>query len=423
MLDEHDQLELISLIEGELDSHQAAVLRKRLAKEPRALAMVERMMEDRATLRAVGSPELPEDFVARLEPLLARPMLIEQIAETVPTLAGKPGAYRRQHKRSQIRMRWGRLAAAAVLLCAVIAGTWAGMNGLLGPDRGTTDDSTLALNDAATNDAVALNDAVSASHPLSGTIHHAAPELERLSATALTINSNAGGESQAVRNKDDSLPGKTVIAQFAIVIASGGAAEMEQAIAAALQVSEMPHALVRNFNFDEAQRLAREWAVAQGSRGSSTTEPLVASGSSGNDVLSEQPDYARLAERVRLQLNTSSATSSEHQASGQLVGTADLAPSLEEQLNFSSRGATHTVTIPIAYLSTFTERIVMHSGLATSLRLLTSNQDTDSIHAADDNVLALWMTDGPKVRQIIEQLQITSPDAVVQIPVVIVHSD
>ena len=77
MLDHHDELELLALIEGDLDARQAAALRKRLANEPRAQAMIERMREDRAVLRAMGSPELPADFVARLEPLLARPMLIE----------------------------------------------------------------------------------------------------------------------------------------------------------------------------------------------------------------------------------------------------------------------------------------------------------------------------------------------------------
>jgi len=109
MLDEFDPTELIDLIEGELDAPAARALSARLARDPAARATVETIMRDRAVLRSLGHPELPAGLLARLEPLLARPMLIESHAQPAPR-AARPGEFRRQvaaATRSNHRVRWG----------------------------------------------------------------------------------------------------------------------------------------------------------------------------------------------------------------------------------------------------------------------------------------------------------------------------
>src|SRR5262245_47363983 len=119
MLHRYDESELLDLIEGELDAPAAEALRQRLASDPRAAAAVDRIIADRTSLRSLKEPALPYDFMARLEPVLARPMLIES---SQPQPAHKPGEFRRQYRRQTHRIRWGRLAAAAVVLLALLAG-------------------------------------------------------------------------------------------------------------------------------------------------------------------------------------------------------------------------------------------------------------------------------------------------------------
>ncbi|MCZ6543924.1 MAG: hypothetical protein O6768_09685, partial [Planctomycetota bacterium] len=76
MFEKLDEAQLLALVEGELDSQEAESLRQRLAGDPEALAVIERMIEDRALLRCSEVPDLPRDILAELEPQMARPMLV-----------------------------------------------------------------------------------------------------------------------------------------------------------------------------------------------------------------------------------------------------------------------------------------------------------------------------------------------------------
>lgn len=419
MLDQHDESELLALIEGELDDRQAAALRKRLSNEPRALAMIERMREDRAVLRVMGSPELPEDFVARLEPLLARPMLTEPIEEANAVHYSKPGEFRRQQRRGQVRMRWGRLAAAAVLFLGLLVGTWAAVNGWTGRNLGPGD-SIVAVNDSSTDRAAESNATTSdvvAITNLDGTIHHQRPDLNKAGDRLASVLGTPGDSANA---PDAGRPPR--LAEFAIVIAAGDQAGTEEILRLALESPDDGTAIVRNFNFDEARRLAREWAIAHGGTSGGPSDPMVISAGSSPPRL-DNGQYDLLADRVRRQLAESRPQgSTTAAASGQLFGSPALSPSLETQLNLSSRGSTHTITVPAARVHALIEQLAMSPGCATSLCLLPESESaapdsTPSLIMSDP--LTAWLTEGPRVREAIDRLLDESANGSVQIPVIV----
>ncbi|MHC5008663.1 MAG: anti-sigma factor family protein, partial [Planctomycetota bacterium] len=79
MTQRFDEAELLALIEDTLDPTDAQRLRQRLASEPEAVALIDRMREDRELLRSIPEPEVPGGLLAELEPILARPMLMPDL--------------------------------------------------------------------------------------------------------------------------------------------------------------------------------------------------------------------------------------------------------------------------------------------------------------------------------------------------------
>lgn len=441
MLDRYDSSELLALIEGELDAAAAAALERRLAGDPQASARVQAMIRDRAALRAFEEPALPTDFISTIEPMLSRPMLIEPVAEVI---AAVPGEFRRQHRRRNSTRRWGRLAAAAALLLAAMGGTWAAYENWdawvgrdsggslvasddLGAGTGSRTASTViqpAPGAASGNDAGALGP---------GVIHH-----DLRPSMVASSSSVAAPRSTAEPFQPNAEP-TTLLADFAIVVSSRDASVAEERFTGVLAGMGANAALVRNFSFAEAQALAEEYRVAHAGplregdtgardRRAASTEPAIAPGTSGlADSSLTRIEMQQLAQRVRDQLRTRAASDpnvTPGSGSALLAGAQSLSPTLEQQLDLSSRGATHTIAIPASELVTLIERIALSdpTSAATSLRMLPKQASGATDGAADgatsSSALA-WLSDGPLVRQAMQRLAQARGDAIVLLPVIV----
>ena len=140
--------------------------------------------------------------------------------------------------------------------------------------------------------------------------------------------------------------------------------------------------------------------------------PAVAS--TGGSATRTDLQLKSLADSVRRQISTSTAPAVAGDASGKISGPADIAPSLEQQLDFSSRGATHSVAVPLSELKSFLEQAALASGQSTSLRIMPGR------HAAiAGDALSAWVDERGRLQRALERLQKASPDAVVIIPVII----
>ena len=114
MRDRFSESDLLAFIEGELSARNRRAFVSRLESDVQLRGRVEQMCEQRAALRELPEPALPADFLAALEPQLARPVL----------MSAQPGAYRRRHQRSTRRRQLVRACVAAVLLAALFGGVW-----------------------------------------------------------------------------------------------------------------------------------------------------------------------------------------------------------------------------------------------------------------------------------------------------------
>lgn len=449
MLDRYDESQLLDFIEGELDEKAAATLQQRLAGDSRAAELLGRMRNDRAALRSTPEPELPMDFLERIEPLLARPMLMEHLPAAP---AVKPGEFRRQYRKRTRRIRWGRLAVAATLMFTSIAGIWAAINGSIGPLKLRTpapgipdlvaknqNADASGLGGASGGVQVAGSTASQEPWALSdGTIHHHHPlplPLERSPARLAAMN--AGSEVK-IADKSSSptsseTPRRTLAAGFAIVVQAPDLDQAEQTVQRALSKMETQNALVRNFSFAEAQRLEEQWRLANRGSGGAAEHPRVAGveGHGGSATASTRSplEIKRLAERVREYLNADGRREIPSQRS-LLAGAETLSPSLEQQLDFSSRGATYTVAIPASQLSALLEQLSLNEQQPTALRLFSARNAKTPLVAEPGagagaggsspwQPLLFWLGEGPAVRQEIERIAKAPSETIVLVPLAV----
>jgi hypothetical protein len=108
--------------------------------------------------------------------------------------------------------------------------------------------------------------------------------------------------------------------------------------------------------------------------------------------------------------------------SAHLIGPEHLDPTFEQQLDFSSRGASLTVAIPAAQLSKFIEQLTLGEGQATTLRMLPA-REIDAVKTAESltnsQPISLWISEGAQARQAIAQLEQRGNEAVVLVPVIV----
>jgi hypothetical protein len=397
-----DEAELLALIEDDLDEQRAAALRDQLEHDPEMKALIERLRRDRQTLRSIPEPQLPHDFAADLEPLVVRSMLTE------PPL----GEYRRQMARRRGRgRRWVPLAAAASVAVVILGGVWAAVTSVLSSGRDGLDHTFAAAQREApamgmeleANLADAdreLEPAEDAAWPPPGsTIHHRQPQpvsVAELLAAARPADAPVASA------------GRTVVADFALVIFNDDPKVGEQIVATVLASLPKQSAMVRNFSYEEAQRLEEEWHLAR-AQSPERPEATTADASSASDrdawrdLLIERAREQARARRDRRVDKTDE--------SGQLHGPPEAAPSFEVQLELSSRGATHTVAVPVSQLNELLARLGAELDQATVFWKL-------PLEKAPEDGSAIWTSAGD-ARELLLPLTKRHPDAIVLLPVTI----
>jgi len=406
MLDQFDESEILALIEDELGPQEAEALSKRLSHDPHALAVIQSMRRDRELLQSLGDPPLPVDLLAELEPRLARPMLIAPTGEDL----------RRRQRRE--RRRYGPLVAAGIGL-VLFAGGWFVVSGLLSSSGSEQTELFTMAGDQGAEDPVggdtwgmqrprvADNRLVP---PPGSSIHHRGPL-------------DLPGTSTFADANDDTEPPITtelLAADFAIVIRSADAENVERSLQDVAKQLGSESAVVRNFNFDEAQRLAWQWLqTLRAQVGPVESEPrfeVTASGEIDPDVKSlSDPKIVAIWAQSQLTATGQNRSSGAPLFGAQLHGSTAIAPSLEQQLDYAQQGAAYTIAIPAAQLRNVLAQMQMSEAQTTTLRMLTLDDVDRSAQSADAGRLVNYV----QAREAADRLIRQSPGAIILLPVVI----
>jgi hypothetical protein len=432
-----NELELLDLIEGELDATAEAALRIRLQDQPGALETLQRMQADRAALRSTPQPALPMNFLAAVEPFLARPMLIETPAHVEHS---KPGEFRRLHRRRARRIRWRRLALAAAIACGVLGAVWAAIvqfSNLTTPLATGPNQLAESNGDQATAAAAGTNQPLAADRQpnINSNVIAAGNSIHHYQPTAMPPELAFGSPTQpgiraAGVDADTSAAGSRIVAaDVAIVVSVRDVSAAEQELAQRVTSLGESAALVRNFSFEQAKKLEEQWRLAHAGATRGDDEPVIADVKprSAATPRSSSQHMQRLAQRVREQLahngaSMQPATSAAENAP--LAGPKNLAPALEQQLDFSSRGAAYTIAVRASDLAELLQELGTGHWASGSrmpqqgviLRMMPAGANSSTPEALPNSVA--WFTQAPRVRQAIGQLQ-QNPSAIVLLPVIV----
>jgi len=386
MPDVWNESELAELIEGTLPPKREAKLRRKIERDPKLRALVERLIGDRDVLRRTEDPALPRDFLADLEPRLVRPMLV----------GTPPGAYRRQHRREARRRMIPRVAAAAGIVLALAAGMWLTIDQVLWPRMARLlareGDSIISPRADETTTALAERDVSIAAVATSD--GGAADEIASSTSAAQPLPSEAG-------------EGVLAPVEFALVFAAGPHDQAEQTVLdAAAEIGDTT-AVVRNVTFEEAQVLAglylREITGRQ-----PDGPPAYASVTSPGEIKkrASREHRRRRSRRVDLQqLLPDGVLPGEH-----LMGDESIAPSFEQQLEYAQQGALLTVSVPLDDLPALLDRLSVTTAHRTHLRVLAADTDGASPPSFADRA---------EIQRMLDNLRAECPRATILLPVVV----
>jgi hypothetical protein len=93
---------------------------------------------------------------------------------------------------------------------------------------------------------------------------------------------------------------------------------------------------VRNFSFEEARRLDREWRMAH-TGGRDAPQPNAVAEVRGTSAAQPKLQLRELADHVRRQLQSTPSAESREPMSGCVAGAKELSPSLEQQLSICGK--------------------------------------------------------------------------------------
>lgn len=411
MLDQFDESDLLALIEDELGAEEAEALSKRLSQDPRALEVILSMRRDRELLQSLGEPALPVDLLAELEPQLARPMLIAPTGEDL----------RRRQRRE--RRRYGPLTAAGIGLVLLVGG-WFIVSGLFSSTGSEPTELFTMATDPANVDPisgdvwrtqrppVADQSGNDLFPPPGSSIHHRGP----LDLPGISTFAEAGGHTTPNRSGATEL----LAADFAIVLRSADPENVETSLKnVAMQLGDQS-AVVRNFDFNEAQRLASQWLQTVrahvGPGESEVRFDAIAPGEIDPDVKSlSDPKLVAIWATSQLESPEQRRSSATRKFSEQLHGSRSLAPSLAQQLEFAQQGAAYTIAIPASQLRSVLAQMHMGEAHRTTLRLLRLHDPDYAEHSADAAALVNYA----QAREAADRLIQQKPEAVILLPVII----
>jgi hypothetical protein len=453
MFDSFDHERLLAYIEGELDADDAARLERELEYEPQVRAAIGRMRRDRELLSGEREPTMPRDFLrgspaghrlAEIESRLARPMLMETLTEleaeeTAAEVDGdaayatasptRPGAYRRQHQRMVWHQRLVRFSVAAGVTMTIGGGVWIALAATDTVDRAgewisailpQSDGEQRAISghdaDARRSDRDAVTASGGRDWPSGAIVHHAPGPLDPTLRQGIITHLD-------VSDREQSLPASDRITTLGtmLVLRTNDAAAGEAMLARLAGNLDESVALVRNFSHEEASRLAAEYALWLAAQPEKPATDHVAS-VGGMPRPLEEP-FARMARDAREQLRQTRGRqqADELEQRGRLAGAAGLTAPLSRQIDFSSRGATHTVTIPARklheLLQSFSRDPRMESLLVT-LPPATSISDGERLKlTTPEGARDAWLTQRRQLQQLIAQLDELGEETVIHLAV------
>lgn len=393
------ETELLELIEGGLDAKRAKQLEARLARDPRMQGLIERLRADRSLLRTAPAPGLPRDFLVELEPLLARPLLMD-------SGPFKPGEFRRRHQRGA-RLRRRLAIAAGILLVPGLVGAWLAIDQLLTIEDG----EPVALDDQRTGDplpqlpgdartVVASDpDAVA---PTLGEVHHRWKADHNLLADA-----RRGDEPRA----QPSLAGRQITAPFAIVLST--AVDAEAALLTSLEGLDGQTALVRNLTLDDAREIERAWLANH--IGATRIEVPLASAENAGNRDDWQNGLQELARRVGEQ--SQRAAQPARASDGLIHGDRRVMPPYHQQLDFATDGAAFAVTIPLDQLDPL---LAILAEQRAQVALTLCGEAVDTTATGDPRTAAL--RDRPAVIDSLRSMRLADPHTLIWVPVRIIDN-
>lgn len=408
MFDQIDESDLLGLIEGDLAAEKADALWQSLQSEPHVYQVVKAMCEDRKLLRSLNEPILPMGILESLEPQLARPMLM------APTNADL------RYKGRQTKRRYLAPIAAGIGL-VLVTSVWAAFSGLFTSSNdlpvdtvaSTIGDSSAAESDdtwqTQTHNNLANEESAPLAVPAGSTIHHYGPV--DLAAT------ESVGEPATANNTSAQI----VAADFALALTLDDETDIETILQTILKDLPTQTALVRNFSFAEARRLADDWVLASAKR-RNVTEPDIRTASIGGPSDSQirskvAREFNALAFRAKNQLKTKAKKPIDPKSvSKQLSGPKRLAPSFEQQLTFSMHGATYTIAIPASRLNEILAKLQSDPARSTTLKMLTLDKNRES-EAPKINLPRL--TDYTLARKEADRLTNSGTDTIILLPIIV----
>lgn len=408
MLDQIEESDLLSLIEGELSAEKADAIWDKLRSEPHVYQVIKSMCEDRNLLKSLDEPALPLGILEALEPQLARPMLM------APT-----NSELRYQGRKKNRNYMAPIAAGIGLV--LITGVWVTFSGIFTSTNKPIDN----VASIAGGESTAISDSTwqtpretaNAKLPLvippGSTIHHYGP---------IEIATNTSSKDSTIATVSTG-NGSTqlVAAGFALVLTSDNEVDTESVLQAALQDMSTESALVRNFSYAEARRLADDWAVASSNQRNSTAPDFRAfslDDASDSQIRSKiAREFHNLANRAKYQIKSKKREPIDPKSiSKQLLGPKQLAPSFEQQLAYSMHGATYTIAIPASRLNEILSKLQLDPTRSATLKMLTQDENRES-EAPRINLPTL--ADYTLARKEADRLISFGKDTIILLPIII----
>lgn len=405
-----DESQLLALIENKLDSATAARLKAALADHPEQLALIERMQADRTLLRSLPEPALPRDLMEALEPALARPMLLAPLSAS---------DYRKQHAYAR-RPRVMRLAMAAAVLLAALAGVWAASTGILtrSNDMSPPGDNLLAsrtpgedLSPSRLDQDGRLTEpgntllASAATLPPEDriTVHHLPPPVD--------VRAELANAARALGKPDaPSAAADTALAAaqppceapFVLVIETASADDAVAMLKASTAQVDLPVALVRNVTEEEVIRYGHMLAMRSAAERGNREAPATASvDESPNDrpALPAANSPARAFEPLLRE------ASKDHNLDlgEQLAGDPRHAAAIADQLRYSTAGVQYALTVPADRVAETLMALNLAPGLTTSLRTFDTLQEEGEAFPRAQSPELLWIDHLRRIRTALAQ--------------------
>jgi hypothetical protein len=337
-----------------------------------------------------------------------------------------PGSFRRRFHERERRRRLARVALAAAFVLVLGGGLLAAIVTLARSDRSAPDERLVesmapveSLASAAGVTAEENSAPTSApASPIEGPVHHHVPPLTHL---AIRDAASVTG-SPPRRARGEAPPEEPYVLPFALVVAGGDVAALETSLTEVVRRDEAHRALVQNLTFDEARQIEQTFLASAARRptGGAVRAPLLSGVGDERPEPSASGDARAYWDRVERHVQAMMVTERSggtipRAATRRLAGPASLAASYAAQLQLSERGATHTLTVPLAELGALLADVHALDGVRTSLALLPEKRT----EAAGTEAVSDWAFQHAQVRAVLSALQAERPGATVLLPLVI----